>query len=112
MEIKGLVDLPGTSRANRSIVSQDGRVIYVMAEGLIYKLDNSGKTVVATFSPTGSLKSDYAAGTLSADGRYLFATGKAAGEDSTLYIIDLTNESLVKTVKHISDTATGIQRVE
>ena len=40
LEIKGLVDLPGTSRANRSIVSQDGRVIYVMAEGLIDKTAN------------------------------------------------------------------------
>jgi DNA-binding beta-propeller fold protein YncE len=112
LAVKSRIDLPNTASANRLTVSADGRFIYVMAAGYIYRLDPVSMAIVNTLAPSGKTETVYSGSALSADGRFMFVAGKTAGEDSSLYILDLTNDSVVKTVKHISDTAGGIQRVE
>lgn len=112
LAVKSRVDLPGAAIANHPLLSADGRQIYVTGSGAIYKVDAATMAVGGSFTPSGNPATAYSGSALSADGRFMFAAGKSAGEDSTLYILDLASGSTVKAVKHISDTAGGIQRVE
>lgn len=112
LTIKNVVDFPDTTRANRVLSSADGRRLYVLASGKVYKVDPATMALSGQLTPAPSPNTEYAAGAFSADGRYLFVAGKTTGEDSSLYVVDLTSDAVVKTVKHISDTASGMQRVE
>jgi len=112
LAIKGWVELPGSPRTNQVLVGADGRYVHVMTEGRIFKIDSISMALASASTPSGRPDTTYLDGALSADGRFMFVTGRTAGEDSSLYIIDLTNDAVVKTVKHMGDSAGGIQRVE
>lgn len=110
---KGEITLPGVTFTGEVITSPDGRFVYVMSRGKIFKVDPATKTITAILSPAGDPEADYYDADFSADGRYMFTAATPPGSsDSTLYVIDLANETVVKTVKHISIKAMGIQRVE
>ncbi|MCL4472484.1 MAG: WD40 repeat domain-containing protein [Actinobacteria bacterium] len=112
LAVRNQVDLQGATAANHPLLSADGLLIYVTGSGSIYRVDTSSLSVTGSFAPSGNPATNYSGSALSADGRSMFAAGKSAGEESTLYILDLASGSTVKAVKHISDTAGGIQRVE
>jgi len=112
LEITGSTDLTGTSRISQPVVSIDGKLVYVMAEGYIYIVNPAASMTTGMLTPTDDLRTSYSDGALSADGQYLFATGNLPGQQASLYILDLKLNSLVKSVGHVADTARGIQRVE
>ncbi|MDO8736917.1 MAG: WD40 repeat domain-containing protein [Thermoleophilia bacterium] len=112
LEITGSTDLTGASRISQSVVSMDGSLIYVMAEGHIYIVNPAASMVTGMLTPAEDLRTGYSDGALSADGGYLFATGNLAGEQASLYILDLRLNSLVKSVGHVADKARGVQRAE
>ncbi|MHB9112725.1 MAG: hypothetical protein ACYC4D_08905 [Thermoleophilia bacterium] len=112
IEILGRVELAGSSGVNQAVTSIDGSHIYVMAEGRIYIVSPISFSVTGMFEPSENTQTSYSDGALSADGRYLFVTGNQAGEQASLYVVDLSNNSLVKKVGHVADTAGGIQRAE
>ncbi len=112
MQVKGFIDLPDTALVNQAETSADGRFVFIAAKGKVFKADIGSMAVAGSFAPSGNPETVYADCALSADGRFLFTDGKTPGEDSTLYVIDLVSGATVKSVRHISDTAGGIQRVE
>ncbi|MBI5871259.1 MAG: hypothetical protein HZB44_09975 [Actinobacteria bacterium] len=112
LENLGQVGLSGASEVNQAVTSVDGSRIYVMAAGRIYIVEPGTFSVTGTIEPSGSVQTIYTDGALSADGRYLFVTGNQAGEQASLYVIDLTSYSLVKKVGHVADIAGGMQRAE
>jgi len=112
LESLGWTDLAGTEQANQAVASVDGGLIYVMAQGRIYMVNPMSSSVTGTLTPSENMETSYSDGALSADGRFLFVTGNLAGEQASLYIIDLSNNSLVKKVGHVAETARGVQRVE
>ena len=105
------VSLP-SAPVNEAVTSPDGRFVYVMGRGEIFKVDVAGRAVAATINPAPEPGTDYYGAAFSADGRYLFVTATPPGSDSTLYIIDLTTNSVASKVKHISVRANGIKRAE
>lgn len=112
LEIQGRVELAGASGVNQAVTSIDGSHIYVMAEGRIYIVSPVSFSITGTLEPSGNKQTSYSDGALSADGRYLFATGNLSGEQASLYTVDLSNNSLVKKVDHVADAARGVQRAE
>ena len=115
--VEAQMTLPGTDVANKDLTSPRGRFVYVMCRGEILKINPASRAVAGTLEPVPAASgnasiNDYYGGALSADGRYLFAAGTPAGSDSTLYVIDLETAAVVKTVKHISAEARGLQRTE
>ena len=111
LNIKGRADLPGAA-AIHPLPSVDGRLVYVTALGAVFKIDAASMGLAGSLAPSGNPATVYSGSALSADGKSMFVAGKSAGEDSTLYVLDLASGSVVKSIKHISDTAGGIQRVE
>ena len=111
--VKAEVVLPGVTQANEVVTSPDGRSVYVMCRGRIFKVDPASSAVAATLAPAADPEAIYYDADFSADGRYMFTTATLpGGADSTLYVIDLTDGSVVRTVKHIGIKAMGIQRTE
>lgn len=106
------LDLPETTGASKPVVTVDGRSVLIMAPERVLMIDPASMTVRGTFAPSGNPATMYSDGALSVDGNFLFVTGKAAGQFSTLYVVSLADNTTVHTVKNISDTARGIQRVE
>ena len=53
LAVSGLVDLPGSPRANRALTSGDGRFVYIMADNAIYIFNVATRSISATFSPSG-----------------------------------------------------------
>jgi len=112
LEILSRIDLTGTLQSGQVVVSLDGGFAYVMAEGHVYIVNAVSSSVTGELAPSENIKTSYSDGVLSADGRYLFVTGNLAGEQASLFIVDLSNNTLVKKVGHVAETARGIQRVE
>lgn len=112
MEILSWIDLAGTLRSNQVITSVDGGYTYVMAEGRIFIVNTASSSVTGELAPSENTKTSYSDGALSADGRYLFVAGNLAGEQASLYIVDLSNNTLVKKVGHVAEIARGVQRTE
>lgn len=104
--------LPETTGASKPVVTGDGRSVLIMAPERILTIDPVAMTVRGTFTPADNPATMYSDGALSTDGNFLFVTGKVAGQFSTLFVVSLNDNKTVHTVKNISDTARGIQRVE
>ena len=112
LEILGRVDLSEASGVNQVVTSIDGSRIFVMAEGRIYIVDSASFSVTGMMDPSGNPQTSYSDGAISADGRYLLLAGNLAGERASLYIVDLSNNSLVKRVGNVAEKAGGVQRAE
>lgn len=98
--------------SNQLVVSPDDKFLYVTGQGQIAKVDINTGAIAASLKPAPEADIDYTDADFSADGNYLFVTGTDPESDSTLYIIDLSTDMLVHSVKHISVKANGFQRVE
>lgn len=112
LEILGRVDLSGATGVNQAVTSIDSSRIYVMAEGRVYIVDPASLSVTSTIEPSGNPQTSYSDGAISADGRYLLLVGNQAGDRASLYIVDLSNNSLVKKVGNVAEKAGGMQRAE
>ncbi len=105
------VELP-LQQANKAAVSPDGSQVFVMGNGGIARVDAASMTVIGTWNPAGQPGIVYYDAAFSADGVYMFTAGTDPASDSTLYVIDLRDGSLVHSVNHVSRRANGILRVE
>jgi len=110
-QVLAAADLP-LPQPHQAVSSTDGALVFVMGQGAVLIVDARSLATVTTLQPSGAPDTTYYDGAFSADGRYLFTAGMEPGADSTLYVIDLNNNSVVQTVPHIGARANGIQRVE
>ncbi len=107
------VALPGIKETHEVVTSPDGRFVYVMCRGKLLKIDAAKRTLAGALTPDPNPQADYYGAAFSADGRYLFTDATdPGGSESTLYIIDLNSNNVVKTVNKISVDAKGMKRTE
>ncbi len=111
--LRKTISLPGIKKTHEVVTSADGRFVYVMCLGKILRIDAARAALSGPLAPDSNTGADYYGAAFSADGRYLFtdATDPGGGE-STLYIVDLNTNSVVKKVDKISVDAKGIKRTE
>jgi len=95
-----------------TVISPDGRFVYIFARGDVIEIDTSNMSIAGMYRPAREPDEDYYDADFSEDGKFMFVTGFSPGKDGTLYVIDLSSNTVVHTVKHIAVKAGGIQRVD
>ena len=111
MKIDEVIAVPA-QEVNEVVLSPDGLFVFVLAQGQIVSIDAVGMTVTGILKPSPEPDEDYYDTAFSADGKYMFVTGAAPGKDGTLYVVDISSNTVVHTVKHMGAKPGGIQRVE
>jgi WD40 repeat protein len=97
---------------NQPVMAPDGQTLFIAARGELVLIDPATGNISGSLKPAPEADTDYFDVAFSADGRYLFSPATPPGSDSTLYVVDLDNGTVVHSVAHVSKQANGIEREE
>lgn len=97
---------------NQPQISPDGLTLFIACRGEILIAEPATGRITGSLRPSAAPDTDYYDVAFSADGRFLFAPGTAAGGDATLYVIEMATGATVAQITHVGKKANGIKRIE